>query len=152
MTRLRVIFISILAIGGFAFHHRIAKVIASNPNRVVAPTPNFPAGAVWTQEVFVHPATHAGGPSRPAFAPPYGAHFLLKATYDLSQLKPAARVVARAMHTYGMFLVDGGNIALTAQCDADTKAKYANVDFDSRDLQSLKVTGFAVVGGASEFH
>jgi hypothetical protein len=156
MTRQRVIFISILASGAFAtdfaFHHRIAKVIASTPNQVVAPTPNFLAGSVWTQDVFVHPATQAGAPSRPAFAPPYGAHFLLKATYDLSHLKPAARVVARSMQTYGMFRADGGNIALTAQSDADTKSKYAIVDYDRRDLQSLKVTGFAVVDGASEFY
>ena len=60
---------------------------------------------------------------------PMGAHFRLKASYDLSQLSPAAQVVARAMQKYGMFLSDGGNIALTAQSDADTTAKYADVDF-----------------------
>ena len=36
-------------------------------------------------------------------------------------------------------------IALTAQNDADTKAKYAGLDFDSHDLQDLKVTDFEVV-------
>ena len=51
------------------------------------------------------------------------------------------------MQKYGMFLADGGNIALTAQNDADTRVKYADVDFDSRDLQSLKVTDFEVVNG-----
>ena len=94
---------------------------------------------------FVHPATHAGGPKGPDSAPPYGVHFRLKASYDVSQLKPAAQVVARAMQKYGMFLSDGGNIALTAQNDADTTAKWADVDFGPHDLQPLKVTDFEVV-------
>ena len=95
--------------------------------------------------VYVHPATHAGAPTGPALAPPYGAHLRLKATYDVSQLKPAAQVVARAMQKYGMFLADGGDIALTAQNDADTKTKYSDIGFESNDLQALKVTDFEVL-------
>jgi hypothetical protein len=95
--------------------------------------------------VFVHPATHAGAPNGPENAPPYGVHFRLKASYDVSRLKPAAQVVARAMQKYGMFLSDGGNITLTAQNDADTTAKYADVDFGPHDLQALKVTDFEVL-------
>jgi serine/threonine-protein kinase len=95
--------------------------------------------------VFVHPATHAGAPRGPVSAPPMGVRFRLKASYDLSKLTPAAQVVARAMQKYGMFLADGGNIALTAQNDADTKSKYADMDFDSHDLADLKVTDFEVV-------
>jgi serine/threonine-protein kinase len=95
--------------------------------------------------VFVHPATHAGAPLGPVTAPPMGARFRLKASYDLSRLTPAAQVVARAMQKYGMFLSDGGNIALTAQNDADTIAKYSDIDFGSHDLQDLKVTDFEVV-------
>ena len=56
--------------------------------------------------VFVHPATHAGAPRGPDTAPPMGVRFRLKASYDLSQLTPAAQVVARAMQKYGMFLSD----------------------------------------------
>jgi len=99
--------------------------------------------------VFVHPATHAGGPAGPVSAPPYGVHFRLKASYDLTQLNPAAQVVARAMQKYGMFLADSGNIALTAQNDLDTKAKYADLDFDSHSLRALKVTDFEVVNGGT---
>jgi serine/threonine-protein kinase len=95
--------------------------------------------------VFVHPATHAGGPKGSASAPPYGVHLRLKASYDLSQLKPAARVVAQAMQKYGMFLADGGSIALTAQSDQDTQTKYSEADFNPQDLASLKVTDFEVV-------
>lgn len=97
--------------------------------------------------VFVPPATHAGGPDGPESAPPYGAHFRLKASYDISHLKPAARVVARAMQKYGMLLADGGDIALTAQSDADTTTKYSDVDFTTSDLQSLKVTDFEEIHG-----
>ncbi len=107
--------------------------------RFILPNPRIRA------HVFVHPATHAGAPRGPIEAPPMGARFRLKASYDLSQLTPAAQVVARAMQKYGMFLSDGGNIALTAQNDADTKAKYADMDFGPRDLADLKVTDFEVV-------
>jgi serine/threonine-protein kinase len=107
--------------------------------RFILPNPRIRA------HIFVHPATHAGGPRGPVDAPPMGARFRLKASYDLSRLTPAAQVVARAMQKYGMFLADGGNIALTAQSDADTKAKYADIDFTARDLADLKVTDFEVV-------
>lgn len=95
--------------------------------------------------VFVHPATHAGAPRGPITAPPMGARFRLKASYDMSQLTPAAQVVARAMKKYGMFLADGGNITLMAQNDADTTAKYADMDFTPGDLENLKVTDFEIV-------
>jgi serine/threonine-protein kinase len=51
------------------------------------------------------------------------------------------------MQRYGMLLSDGGNIALTAQSDMDTKSKYTDVDFETRDLSALKVTDFEVVDG-----
>lgn len=95
--------------------------------------------------VFVHPATHAGGPSGPKSAPPMGAHFRLKASFDMSQLTPAAQVVARAMQKYGMFLADQGNIALTAQSEMDTETKYADVGFDSHSLWPIQVTDFEVL-------
>jgi serine/threonine-protein kinase len=107
--------------------------------RFILPNPRICA------HVFVHPATHAGAPRGPVLAPPMGARFRLKASFDMSKLTPAAQVVARAMQKYGMFLSDGGNIALTAQNDADTKAKYADMDFGPRDLADLKVTDFEVV-------
>jgi hypothetical protein len=107
--------------------------------RFVLPNPRIRQG------VYVHPATHAGAPRGPANAPPYGAHFRLKSSYDLSQLSPAARVVARAMQKYGMFLSDGGNITLTAQNDADTQTKYADLGFGPHDLRPLKVTDFEVL-------
>jgi cellulose synthase/poly-beta-1,6-N-acetylglucosamine synthase-like glycosyltransferase len=102
--------------------------------------------------VYVRPATHAGGPRGPADAPPIGARFRLKASYDVSQLMPEAQVVARALQKYGMFLADGGSIALTAQNDQDTKAKYADLDFDSHSMFGLKVTDFEVVDMGTPIH
>jgi hypothetical protein len=107
--------------------------------RFVLPNPRIRAG------VFVHPATHAGAPRGPLNAPPYGAHFRLKSSFDISQLSPAAQVVARAMQKYGMFLSDGGNIALTAQSDADTQAKYSDLNFGPHDMEAIKVTDFEVL-------
>lgn len=107
--------------------------------RFILPNPRMRQG------FFVHPATHAGAPRGPATAPPMGAHFRLKASYDVSRLTPAAQVVARAMQKYGMFLSDGGQIALTAQSDDDTKAKYADLDFGPHALGALKVTDFEVL-------
>jgi len=100
--------------------------------------------------IYVHPATHVGGPSGPtASAVPYGAHFRLKSTFNVSTLKPAAQVVARAMQKYGMFLSDGGNIALTAANDAFTVTKYTDVDFTPLDLSGLQVTDFEMVDGGA---
>jgi serine/threonine-protein kinase len=114
--------------------------------RFILPNPRIRA------HVFVHPATHAGAPRGPVQAPPMGARFRLKASYDVSQLMPEAQVVARAMQKYGMFLSDGGNIALTAQSDKDTKAKYADLDFDSHSLWGLKVTDFEVLDMGTPIH
>jgi serine/threonine-protein kinase len=74
-----------------------------------------------------------------------GAHLRLKASYDISQLSPAAQVVARALQKYGMYLADGGNIPLTAQSDQDTATKYSDVGFDSHSMFPLKATDFEVV-------
>lgn len=99
------------------------------------------------QGVYVHPATHAGAPRGPVDAPPYGARFRLKASYDVSRLSPPAQVVARALQKYGMILADGGNIALTAQSDMDTISKYSALGFGPHEMETLKVTDFEVVDG-----
>ena len=65
---------------------------------------------------------------------------------------PEAQVVARAMQKYGMFLADGGNIALTAESDMDTKTKYADIDFDSHSLKALKVTDFEILDMGTPIH
>jgi hypothetical protein len=98
---------------------------------------------------FVRPATHSGaGRGTPAAdTVPYGARFRLKAGFDVSRLPTeGARVVARALQRYGMFLADGGNIALTARSDSQTSAKWSGL-LGSRDLSLIQVSDFEVVDG-----
>ncbi len=96
--------------------------------------------------VYVHPATHStNATSGGSDAPPYGTRLRLKANFDMNRLpNEAARVVARALQKYGMFLADGGNIALTAESDQYTNAKWAGL-LEARDLESIKVTDFEMI-------
>lgn len=99
------------------------------------------------QNVYVRPATHStfatsGGPD----APPYGVRLRLRADFPLDSLpSEGARVVAKALQQYGMFLADGGNIALTAETDAFSSVKWADVGVDSSSLASILVTDMEVV-------
>jgi len=98
---------------------------------------------------YTRPATHGTATSGATNAPPYGVHFRLRADYPIDTLPTeGARVVARAMQKYGMYHADGGNIALTAQSDRHTTAKWAGL-LDARDLQALKVTDFEVIDHGS---
>lgn len=94
---------------------------------------------------YVRPATHATNTTGGANAPPYGTHLRLRADYPIDSLpSEGAKVVARAMQKYGMYQADGGNIALTAQADLHTTAKWANV-LGARDLSALRVEDFEVI-------
>lgn len=105
--------------------------------------------------VYVYPATHStNATSGPSTAPPYGARLRLRADYPLQNLpNEAARVVARAMQKYGMLLADGGTIALTAQSDRFTTAKWASLLGPDAPhvLQALQVTDFQMVTGGERF-
>ena len=84
-------------------------------------------------------------PGRGANAPSYGVHFRLRADYPVDSLPTAgAKVVARAMQKNGMYHADGGNIALTAQSDRHTTAKWSGL-LGPSDLQALRVTDFEVI-------
>lgn len=93
---------------------------------------------------FVRPATHGTSTTGGSNAPSYGVHLRLRANYPIASLPAGAQVVARAMQKYGMYHADGGNIALTAQSDRHTTAKWAGL-LGSHDLAALKVTDFEVV-------
>jgi hypothetical protein len=112
--------------------------------RFILPNPRIQAG------VYVHPATHAGGPSGQGM-PPYGARFRLRADYPLASLPDeGTRVIARALQRYGMLLSDGGNIALTAADDRFTTAKWADVlPSGSTGLAAIQVTDFEMIDAGS---
>jgi serine/threonine-protein kinase len=100
---------------------------------------------------YVHPATHSGaGRGTPlADTVPYGARLRLRAGFDLATLPTeGARVVARALKKHGMFLADGGNVALTAQADTATAAKWPGL-LGPRDLAALQVADFEMVNGGA---
>jgi len=109
----------------------------------------LPNSSIRGGNVYVHPGTHTtGATSGGKAAPPYGVHLRLSAKFDVTTLPSAgAQVVAKALQKYGMYLADGGNIALTAADDRFTTAKWtdANVDVDTFALSSLQVSDFEVV-------
>ena len=95
---------------------------------------------------YVHPATHGTfATSGPPFAPPYGTRLRLRADFPLESLpNEGARVVAQAMQSYGMFLADAGQIALTAQSDRFTTARWTGL-LDTRDLAAIRPRDFAMI-------
>jgi len=95
---------------------------------------------------YVAPATHAtGATGGGSDAPPYGVRLRLRADFPLEQLpSEGARVVARALQAYGMFLADAGQIALTARSDRFGSASWDGL-LGPRDLAALSVTDFEVV-------
>jgi serine/threonine-protein kinase len=93
---------------------------------------------------YVRPATHGTSTTGGTSAPSYGVHLRLRADYPIASLPPGAQVVARAMQKYGMYHADGGNIALTAQSDRHTTAKWSGL-LGPSDLAALKVTDFDVI-------
>ena len=96
--------------------------------------------------VYVHPATHIGGPTGvgPTFLP-YGARLRLRGDYDLSKLpSDAARTVARALQKYGMFLADGGSLFVSATVGVENVIATSS-------LRSIKATDFEMVDGGSRY-
>ena len=105
-------------------------------------------------DTFVHPATHATQHTSLPNAVPYGAHLRLRTDRLAAVLaalpNDAARVVAQTLHDYGMYLSDGGNIALTSEDDQNTKAKWSNVKgtgLGTTDLQTIQPSDFEMVDG-----
>jgi hypothetical protein len=102
--------------------------------------------------IYVPPSTHSTGPTSGGPAtPPYGVRFRLRASFDTSGLSQGGRVLAQALKTYGMFLSDGGNIALTIASDRYSTAKWSSVGVtNNRSLSSLQVADFEVVDYGAE--
>jgi hypothetical protein len=97
-------------------------------------------------DVYVPPATHAGGPeSAEADAPPYGVRLRLKPEFDESGYSESARVVLAALKSHGMLLSDGGEIALTFADDRTSNAKWADLGIDAQTFSGIAVDQFDVV-------
>ena len=98
-------------------------------------------------DVYVHPATHAGGPeSSEADAPPYGVRLRLKPDFDDSGYNDSQKVDrSRRSRTHGMLLSDGGEIALTFADDRTSTAKWADLGIDAQTFSDIAVDQFEVV-------
>ncbi len=59
-----------------------------------------------TQKAYIHPATHWASSNTNRNQPPMGLRVRLKASYDISKLKPQAKAVAQALKTYGALVAD----------------------------------------------
>jgi hypothetical protein len=100
--------------------------------------------------VYVHPASHAGGPSSTdPNAPPYGVRFRLKASFDETPFDTGEKVILDAMKKYGMLLSDGGTIPLTFPDDRTTTAKWATVGVTAQSFAAVTVDDFEVVAYSS---
>jgi hypothetical protein len=62
-----------------------------------------------TRRAFIYPARHDASSSTDPSLPPMGLRVRLKAGVDISGLPPQARMVARALKTYGLILADNGS-------------------------------------------
>ena len=101
--------------------------------------------------VYVHPATHAGGPeSADPNAPPYGVRFRLKPDFDESGYSDSQKIILKALKTYGMLLSDGGEIPLTFADDRTSSAKWSDLGIDAQSFSGITVDQFDVVDLGSE--
>lgn len=82
--------------------------------------------------LYVRPASHAGGPSGPLGSVPYGARLRLRSDFPLANYNPAARVILNTLKRFGMVLADGGTVALTAESDLYTTAKWDDFPLAAR--------------------
>jgi serine/threonine-protein kinase len=97
-------------------------------------------------DVYVHPATHAGGPeSAEPDAPPYGVRLRLGPDFDESGYSDSEKVVIKALKTHGMLLSDGGEIALTFADDRNSTAKWADLGIEADSFSDIAVDQFEVV-------
>ncbi|CAN5221029.1 hypothetical protein BH10PLA2_BH10PLA2_19640 [soil metagenome] len=104
---------------------------------------------------FIYPASHVAnrGNTNVATQPPMGARFRLKASVDISQLNPQARIVAQAMKDYGLIVADNGSnfyiSGASNSVDASNNESLTWNDDDVQDsvrgLKSLTFNMFEVV-------
>jgi serine/threonine-protein kinase len=108
--------------------------------RFILPNDRIRAG------VYVHPASHAGGPeSTDPNAAPFGVRLRLKADFDESGYTDPQKVVIKALKTHGMLLADGGEVPLTFSDDRTSTAKWADLGIASDTFSAITPEAFEVV-------
>jgi hypothetical protein len=87
-----------------------------------------------TRSAHIYPARHDAGSGSSSSLPPMGLRVRLKASFDVSQLSPQARVIAIALQRYGMILADNGSPWYVSGA--------SNKNFNDSDLHTLnRITG-----------
>jgi hypothetical protein len=85
---------------GLIRYDEIQRGYINHAIRFTAPT---------TQAGFIHPATHFASSSTNPDLPPMGLRLRLKASFDISHFPRDAKIILRAMKTYGLILADNGS-------------------------------------------
>jgi hypothetical protein len=106
-----------------------------------------------TSARYLWPARHEAG-SGGGSCPPMGARFRLKAGFDLSGYNAKARVVIRAMQTYGLIVADNGS---DWYFQGTVDGRWTNGLLDqlkripARAFQAVDVSGCKVSNGSAAF-
>ena len=85
---------------GLARYDEVARGAIDHVLRFTAPC---------TAPRYVYPARHEASTCGQQWAPPMGLRLRLKASVDISKLPYQARVVAKALKTYGLIVADNGS-------------------------------------------
>jgi hypothetical protein len=106
-----------------------------------------------TSDHFLWPARHSTSTGRSG-CPPMGARFRLKAGFDASGFSPKAKVVIRAMQTYGLIVADNGS-DWYFQGTVDPRWTYRFVDqlkgIPARAFRAVDASGCKVKPGSAAF-
>jgi hypothetical protein len=72
----------------------------------------------------------------PSRDPPMGARFRLKASVDISQMNPEAKIIAQAMKDYGLILADNGsNMYVSGAAYSVNASNNFALTWDDNDIQ-----------------
>jgi hypothetical protein len=85
---------------GLARYNEVANGVIDHALRFTAPK---------TRAAYIYPARHYASDSSSTSLPPMGLRVRLKASFDISGFPKQARVILRALKTYGMMLADNGS-------------------------------------------
>lgn len=93
-----------------------------------------------TQRAYVHPATHFASTSTDPARSPMGLRVRLKASYDVSNVTGAARVILAALKRYGLILADNGSDWFIT---GETNPRWNDNDLDQ--LKRVPASAFEAV-------
>jgi hypothetical protein len=101
-----------------------------------------------TRNAYVWPARHAASSSTDPALPPMGLRLRLKASVNVANLPPQARIIAEAMKRYGVMLADNGSAWYLSGAPDDrwsnddlrALGRLHGSDFDAVDVSGLMVS------------